>query len=620
MRRDPLDDGAISLTAGFPSADETGWRALVDKTLNGAAFEKRLVSLTYDGIEILPLYTAANAAAPLAESLRGRAPFDADRAWDIRVVVDHPNPARANALLLTELEGGATSLLVKIDPSGRNGVAVGSEGDLEAALDGVLFDLAPVALDAGYLGPEAAGWLSRIAETRTLKPHLHLHLDPLGAFAECGVSDGPIQARIDAAAHAAVRMTADSAFLASGRAVHEAGGTEAQEVAVMAASGLAYVKAAVAAGMTAEASLNAVVLGLVADADYFRTIAKHRAAKLVWAKLANAISGAPCAIRIETRSSRRMLSALDPWVNMLRLTSAAFGASLGGADAVALDPFTQPIGRPTPFARRQARNIQLVLMEEAHLGRTTDPAGGAWFVDTLTDRIARAAWTIFQAIEAKGGAVPAFTSGMIADAVHRAREGRAGDVAKRKLGLVGVSEFPSLSESDVEIDPVDPVPFAKSFHLAQSPGEDDACPSLHPVRDSDGFERLRARARSMLPPPAAVLATLGAPKDYTGRVGFSQNLLAAGGIACTVAEAGGGVIDAPLVVLCGSDAGYADGGAQAVSALKAGGARSVYLAGRPGDLEPALNGAGIDGFLFAGMDIEAALAKLLDLMAGDKIA
>lgn len=609
-----MDDGGISLTAGFAPADEAAWRALVDKTLAGADFTKRLVSKTYDGVAIQPLYTAANAAKPLDEALRGRARLDVDRPWDIRALVDHPNPEAAGALALAELNGGATSLLVKIDPTGGDGVAVASKADLALALEGVLFDLAPVALDAGWLGVEAAGWLGEIAHAKTLRPHLALHMDPISAFARAGESPGPIVAHIAAAAEAALAIDAQTAVLASGRVAHEAGGTDAEEIAVMAASGLAYVKAMVAAGADLDAALGKVALSLAVDADYFAAIAKLRAARAVWARVAGALSPTAPTIRMEARASRRMLSTLDPWVNMLRLTSAAFGASVGGAEAVVLEPFTQPLGRPTPFARRQSRNIQLVLMEEAHLGAVADPAGGAWFIETLTDQTARAAWAIFQAIEAQGGIIPALASGFVAKAAAAAHAARAADIAKRKAGLVGVSEFPNLLDAPVEVEAVDPAPFAKAAPSVAQPGADSACPALIPSRVSSGFEALRARAKATA--PAAYLATLGAPKDYTARVGFARNVLAAGGVASEPGEAEAYDGKAPLVVLCGSDALYAEAGADAARALKAKGARLIYLAGRPGDGEAALTAAGVDGYLYAGADIEAALSTLLTSLSG----
>jgi methylmalonyl-CoA mutase len=583
---------------------------LVDKTLNGAPFDKRLVSKTYDGLSIQPLYTEANAAPPMSDALRARTAFDRDRAWDIRAVVDHPDPKAANALAMADLQGGATSLLIKIDPTGQGGVAVASRADLEQVLDGVYLDLAPVALDAGFLGPQAAEWLDAAAQALTLRPHLHLHLDPLSAFAQTGASAGPIAAHIQAAAETAERVGATTAFLASGQAVHEAGGTEAQELGFMAAAGLAYAKAAVAAGMTAEAAFDRIALGVAVDADYFNALAKIRAARIVWAKMASAVTDAPVRARIEARSSRRMLSTLDPWVNMLRLTAAGFGAAVGGADAILLDPFTQPLGRPTPFARRQARNTQLILMEEAHLGRVADPAGGAWFIETLTDRIARAAWAFFQAIEREGGAAAALTSGFVAKAVAGACEARTGDIAKRKTGLVGVSEFPDLSDSSVDLDLVDPSPFAKPFAATAQSGPDGACPPLSPWRASAQFEALRERAKTIA--PKAFLVTMGEPKDYTARVGFVRNLLAAGGIAAEVGEAADyNAAAAPTAVICSSDDLYARSATDMAKTLRAAGVQRLYLAGRPGDLEAPLKAAGVDDFLYAGGDIALWLKAML---------
>jgi methylmalonyl-CoA mutase len=607
-----VDDGAISLTAGFAPADEATWRALVDKTLNGASFEKRLVSKTYDGVEIQPLYTAANASPPLADALRPQGSFDADRAWDIRASVDHPDPGEAKTLLMADLEGGASSLLLRIDPSGQDGVAIASRADLEQTLDGVLFDLAPVALDAGFIGPLAASWLHETATSKTLKPHLHLHLDPLGAFARAGASPGPIDAHIAEAVQASLTLDAETAFLASGQVVHETGGTDGQEIAVMAACGLAYIKALADAGLGLDQAFQRIALGLAADADYFAAIAKFRAARIVWSKLACALGCGSPRIVIEARSSRRMLSTLDPWVNMLRLTSAAFGAGLGGADAIILDSFTQPLGRPTPFARRQSRNIQLVLMEEAHLGRVADPAGGAWFVETLADRMARAAWAFFQAIEQRGGAVQALKSGFIAEEAAKARDARSADIGKRQTGLVGVSEFPNLQDAPVEIDHVDPKRVAKPPPPFLQTGPDSACPPLTPWRASEGYEALRTRADGMKPPPTATLVTLGAPKDYTARVGFARNALAAGGIASETGELEGyAPSKAPIAVICGADAGYAESAAEAARTLKRRGARLIYLAGRPGAIEADLRSAGVDGFLFAGADIRATLASML---------
>jgi methylmalonyl-CoA mutase len=222
-----------------------------------------------------------------------------------------------------------------------------------------------------------------------------------------------------------------------------------------------------------------ITLGLSADADYFITIAKLRAARAVWARIAAACGGEPTA-RIEAKSSRRMLTAQDAWTNMIRLTAAGFGAAVGGADSVLLGNFTDALGLPTEFARRQARNTQLVLMEEAHVGRVADPAAGSGYVEALTDEIARKAWTEFQIIESSGGAIAALNAG------HLARQVEAAIAARPEPRIIGVTAFPPAKDTPVEVEIAAARPVqAPSPRL---PGPDSACPPLKPMRIAEAYE------------------------------------------------------------------------------------------------------------------------------------
>ncbi|HXA39871.1 MAG TPA: methylmalonyl-CoA mutase family protein [Phenylobacterium sp.] len=466
---------APSLSAGFPPATDADWRALVDKTLGEAPFSS-LEKTTVEGLAIEPLY--APAAAPAAPTRE----VPADRAWEVATLTAHPDPARANAELLADLRGGAAAAVVRIDPTGETGTAIGSDAALARALDGVILELAPVALDAGFLGPQAADWLSAAAKASPAAL-LRLHLDPLSAFAETGASPGPIEAHLIAAANVAARLAetypAAQLFLACGRTVHEAGGGEAGEVAFAAAAAVAYARALVRAGLPMAAAFGRITLGLSADADYFVTIAKLRAARAVWARIARACGADPVA-RIEARTSRRMLTAKDAWSNMIRLTAAGFGAAVGGADTVVLGHFTDALGLPTEFARRQSRNTQLVLMEEAHIGRVADPAAGSGYVEALTDEIARAAWADFQAIEAAGGIVAALTAGQVARAVDAAK------AARPEPRIVGVTAFPPAKDTPVEVEIAAARPAGAPS--ARLPGPDSACPPLTPMRLSEAFE------------------------------------------------------------------------------------------------------------------------------------
>ena len=362
-----------------------------------------------------------------------------------------------------------------------SGAVLDDSEPLGRALAGVALELAPVALDAGLRGPDAANALAVVAKGSP-RARLMFHLDPISAFAEAGGSPRSIDEHISLSANTAARHAGAypeaSFFLASGRVVHEAGGSAGQELGFAAACAVAYARAGVDAGMTAEAALRGTVLGVSVDAEYFDSLARVRALRLIWASITRAFDLEMVA-RVEARSSRRMLSGRDPWPNLLRLTAAGFAGAVGGADAVVLDGFTRARGRPDAFARRQARNTQLVLMEEAHIGRVDDPAAGAWFLDARTRQLAEAGWAAFQAIEVEGGVIAALKAGTIQSRVARAREATLANYQNGTLHLVGVTKFvdPDVREASVE----------PGTSLDAGTGGDH-CEPLNPVRFAEAFE------------------------------------------------------------------------------------------------------------------------------------
>ncbi len=453
------------LDPGFSPVGEDAWRALVAKTLGDKPFDS-LTKATVEGLPIAPLYAAADRAPAIATR-----PFQVDRAWDVRTMSAHPDPVRVNQELLADLNGGAASVIV----SGHASLAA-----LSVALKDVILELAPVGLDAGFLGPQAAEALDAVAKASPAAK-LNLNLDPVSAFAETGESPGPIDDHLATAATLAARLAQTypqaQLFLASGRCAHEAGAGEALEVAVAAAAAITYAKALVLAGLTVQDAFARITLGLAADADYFVNIAKLRAARAVFARIATS-SGAAAQARIEARSSRRMLTAQDPWTNMIRLTVSGFGAAVGGADAVVLGTFSDALGLPAALARRQSRNAQLVLMEEAHIGKVADPAAGSGYIETLTDGIAHAAWDRLQAIEAEGGLIAALQSGLIAREVHNAV------IARGDPTVLGVTVFPPTDTVPVSVEPS----ANGSQASARLPGRDSQCPPLKAMRLSEKHE------------------------------------------------------------------------------------------------------------------------------------
>jgi methylmalonyl-CoA mutase len=260
--------------------------------------------------------------------------------------------------------------------------------------------------------------------------------------------------------------------------VHEAGGGPAQELALALAATLAYAKALTGAGLPVEQALSTTVIGLAVDCDPMISIAKLRAARLVWGRLAGAL-GAQTPAVIEARSSMRMLTKVDPWTNMVRLTAAGMAAAVGGADAIALGAFTDALGLPTAFASRMARNIQLILMEEGHLGAVADPVAGSGAFEALSQDLARAAWARFNAIEAAGGLAAALQGGLISREAEQARDGLTEALGAGDLRIVGVTDFRAEAARPA---PVDDIAFeAPPAPDARLPGPDSDCPPLAPV-------------------------------------------------------------------------------------------------------------------------------------------
>ena len=355
----------------------------------------------------------------------------------------------------------------------------------------------------------------------------------------------------------------------------------------------------------AEQALAQISFRLSATDDQFQSIAKFRAGRLMWARVAEAL-GAPEAGSAPQHAvtSSAMMSRRDPWVNMLRVTLAAFGAGVGGATAVTVWPFDTSIpggldNTSRTFSERMARNTQLLLLEESHLGHVIDPAGGSWYVESLTDSLAEAAWAIVQSVEAAGGLRAALDDGSVDSDIERIRTERDRAIAHRTMPVTGVSEFPNLGEPALDAS------------RRGGPG----------YRYGLAFERLRDRSDAHLEStgsrPTVLLAGLGPQAETTGRITFAANLLAAGGVEArnpqvTAADQYAGVADgARIAVLCGADKRYAGEGADAVRALRAAGVEIVYVAGSAKGF-PDEADARPDGFLSLGIDAATHLTTILD--------
>lgn len=615
----------LALASEFPAATRAAWLKLVEEVLKGRPFE-RLAARTYDGLRIEPLYDRAAAARPLAARAAGTP-------WQMLQPIDHPDPAAANAQALQDLENGATGLMLVLAGSiGARGFGLPPTANaLARVLDGVHLDAGiAVELDLPpFAGPMALA-LADLAGRRGASAaavDLRFGLDPLGALARNGVAPAPwnelARDLASTAAALAARGLRGRIVVADGRVVHEAGGTEAQELAYATASALAYLRALGDAGVPLAQARRMIFFRLAADADEFLTIAKFRALRKLWARVEHASGLAAEPAFITGESAWRMMTQRDPHVNLLRTTMACFAAAVAGADAVALLPFTAALGLADPFARRLARNAQLILAEESNLHRVADPAAGSGAIEDLTMQLGHAAWAMLQQTERAGGIAAALAAGWLQEQVAAAREQRQAAVARRTDVFTGTTAFPHLAEAAVHV-------LARAPAVAPAAGGDATASALPSIRLAAPFERLRDASDRVLAEtgarPRVFLANLGAPAEFTARATFARSFFESGGIAA-VGNEGFATLDAmaeafaasgaALACVCSTDARYAALAADPAALQALAGARHIYLAGRPSDHCAALAAAGVGTFIHAGCDALATLQAAHDMVAAE---
>jgi len=615
------DPETLPFATDFASATREDWGKLVDTVLKGASFE-RLVKTTYDGLRIEPLAARRRDARPIA----GRA---GATAWEVLARIDHPDPALANEIALRELENGASGLsLVFTGALGDHGFGLPAREDaLARVLEGI--DLAGTAVELDLSPPAEAAIDAALAKGLALSPRaecLRLGHDPLGAMAMVGSAARKWN---EEAAHFARRLTAlvregyqGKLAAADGRVIHNAGGSEAQELAFGLGVAVAYLRALEAEGVALETARRMIFFRLSADADQFLTIGKFRALRKLWARVEASCGLAPEPAFVSAETAWRMMAQRDPHVNILRAAIAVSAAALGGADAIAVLPFTAARGLPERFARRIARNTQSILIEEAHLANVADPAAGSGAVEDLTGQLCQTAWALFREIEAAGGIAAALESGLIQGYVAAVRAKRAMALAQRRDALTGVSAFPNLHEVEVAV-------MAVAEHKHSPPPQAAKSPMFAPlpaIRLAEPFEALRDASDRLLATtgarPKIFFANLGTPADFNARAAFAKNFFEAGGIE----PVGGESLDAPtlaaafktadtaLVCLCSNDKVYEKQAAAAAEAFKAAGARHIYLAGRPGEKEAKWRAAGVQSFIYEGCDALATLKGVYDIL------
>jgi methylmalonyl-CoA mutase len=688
----------IDVVRDFPTPTVAEWRALVDADLKGAPFERKLITHTYEGILVQPLYTSGDwpwAGEP--SGLSGCAPFTrgatplggALRGWDIRQEHSHPDAAALNSAILEDLANGVTSIQLRLDAATRlgldpsaeraarlcgvDGAALPTAPQWDRAFEGVYLGMIGVGLEAGSAFTESAAQLAALWARRGIEASAArgaFNADPLGVLAREGSLPYDLPTGLARAADLAAWTEREypgvTAIRVGTAAYHHAGATATQDIALSLATGLEYLRAMASAGIAPERAAGQMVFSFAIGTSFFLAIAKLRAARTLWSRVLGACGVAEPSrrMRLHVRTSKRVLTSHDPWVNILRNAACVFAGGVAGADVVTSVPFDAAIGLASAHARRIARNTQLILQEESHLHRVNDPAGGSWYIEHLTEDICEKAWIILQAIESRGGMAQSLIDGWIGEQIDRAFEPRAKNLATRKDVLTGVSEFADLGERSPERDVIDlvalrarlmsepggestaeatpaPAPRAGEFaawaadaakagvsigqmSAARAPTTPVECEQIavHPF--AEPFERLRDASDRHLAEcgarPRVFLASMGPRAEHGARSAYATGFFRAGGFEVISTEGFVGVPEAirafgesgaSIAAICSTDARYTTLVPELAPALHAAGAGSVILAGNPAEREAEYRAAGVDRFIFVRCDVVAVLSELL---------
>lgn len=620
------------------------WRKTVEAELKGAPFEKKLLTKTFEGITLKPLYTRADLAgreahlAALAKApgeapfLRGaRAAGRASAGWEVAQEIAAATAEEFNARLREDLMGGQNAVALRMDmPARPEGLPLEAPGVLEAALKDVELSALPVHINAGADVTRVADHYVALAALRGVDGSAlagSLTADPLNVWAAAGSLPLSLPAALDALSawtkRAAVVAPELRTVGVDARLWAEAGGSAVLELACALASVVEYVRALRERGVPVEIMVPRLRVTFGAGPQFLMETAKFRAWRPLLTRAVVALGGeASLAARaaVNAATTRWDKTRLDPHVNMLRATTEAFSAVLGGVDSLHIAPFDSldGIAGGDSFSRRIARNVHVLLGEEFGATAPADPAGGSWCVESLTDELARLAWAQFQDFEAAGGFAAALRAGLPQKLAAATAKEKAQAVGTRRLGVIGTNLFPNLKETPLAPLVRRPVTGAWSAERI----EPAVC-----FRFAAGFEALRdasaAHAQRTGKRPRVFLAKMGPVIQHKARADFSAGFFAPGGFELvakrtfvTAEEAAKDAADsgAEVAVLCSTDETYPELAPAFAQALKAAEpAVSVVLAGLPADkaVQDAFTAAGFDLFIHLRAPVEETLANLL---------
>ena len=585
------------LKSDFEPYSDARWLEAVDSALKGAALDT-LNSLEPGGMTRQPLYRETDLEmADNNSGMPGLFPFMRGSSnaptpylpWHIAQRFVPNRKGSDNRAILIDLAGGVSAVAIDL-----TNTASFDHEQAQKLLSGVLLDIAPISLMPGthiHDAMDIMEGLWRDQKITNTDCKAYLNADPIGTSAQ----NGKPQIDLDLKHLFAWGAERENVTLlcASGQMYHSAGASEAQELGMIIATLVDYLRAAQKDDIAIELLAQKTTLALSAETDFFATIAKIRAARLLWSQVFEQFGVKTIAPIVFAETSERCFSTVDPWANILRATIATLAAGIGGANLITVAPCTSVSEGDNDLTRRVARNTHIILQEESHIGKVMDPAGGAWYIEKLTRDLATQAWSIFQEIERQGGMAVALSSGYIEKLIAPIRVERQDKVNLRNIAMIGVSEFPNLEEAPLK---------------ARTPKGEGP---LSEKRLAVTIEQLRQIAEPSK--PSVFLAAIGTPARATPRVNFAANLYAISGVHGIAGQGGediGTIVSdfkksgAKIACLCASDSDYETHAVALAQGLLDAGATHIALAGKDRKID------GIDDYCFAGCDIITFATKI----------
>ena len=458
----------------FPPHTYDQWREVVDQQLKGAPFDKVLVKKTYEGIPILPMYSQQNLdQIPHLNALPGARPYVrgskclgfSNQTWQVCQMIPYPDPEQWNQAICLDLSRGQTSVGLPLDKASQkgldpkdadgqdigHGVSIATQNDVLKALNTIDLETIPIRIISGCSGLSTAALIvaHMNQQNQAIKKLSGTIVnDPLGQL----VIDGTLPVSLNQAYQEMAQLTRWAITHApllktigvNASPYHESGGNAVQELACCLATTVEYIRAMLSHGLDIKDVAPRIELSLSIGSDFFMEIAKCRAARLLWEHMLQAFGAdhEACKLTIHANTSQWNKTKVDPYVNMLRVVTEGFSAICGGCDSIHIGPFDDIFRLPTPLSRRIARNVQIILRDECHFNQVIDPAGGSYYVEVITDELARNAWTLFQDIEKNGGMATALSNGYVKQLIEPIAQERFKNIASRKHSFVGTNKYP----------------------------------------------------------------------------------------------------------------------------------------------------------------------------------